>query len=281
MSEILTPESPGIEQVRASFKRPEDMKPGRVVGIVGPGNSGKTTLSSTVVESEYGGPMLIADCNSNANVLAGKSDIFVSDPIMRIAQFEKLLDGFEGQKADYKGIKTFSLDNVTALYGISLEENGGAKDARNDYKLAGQWLMGTTRRLLNLAQGPLRLNVIFVFQEAQETRVKVGEGSKPEEFIRQEISLSNKMQTEWPSMIPLMGFLRVGQDYPPYARCWDLRPINMMMAKFQIEASIGKTVPLEMWNPHLGHVFDALVGGIPFPTAQHNKPKLTPEQAKG
>jgi hypothetical protein len=52
----------------------------------------------------------------------------------------------------------------------------------------------------------------------------------------------------------------------------DFRPIEKFhVAKHQIdpEDPFARQIPMQIFNPHLGHILDTLKGGIDFPVNQH------------
>lgn len=295
----LTDVSPALAAQRRRYGGAESSNPGDIVygtamGIAAPGGVGKTTLLGTLahpfdpdtmswqldVLRPNTSPLLVWDDNSNSHMLP-YSDMV---DVVRLEDFggtviiDRTLNELE--RGDHTHLRSIAWDNVTASYDRKFQEVGrspqGTKnpDQRSWYNLTNQWITITTRRLLNLAQGPRQINVFFIFQEVQEERVVTDPNSGS--FInqrRKEPSLSNKMQGYWPSMVPFLGFLYTASDtIDPAPRVLDFRALSYSMGKKQapLEARLN-LIPGMVWNPDLGHLVSVLHGLEEWDVAKHTR----------
>lgn len=275
----------------AESDHPGDIVYGTAMGIAAAGGTGKTTLLGTLahpfdpdtmswqldVLRPHTSPILVWDDNSNSHMLP-YSDMVDVVRVSTTSIIDNTLNELE--RGEHAHLKSLCWDNVTATNDRKFQEIGKSPlavknpDQRSWYNLTNQWLTITTRRLLNLAQGPRQLNVFFVFQEVQEERVVTDPNSGS--FVmqkRKEPSLSNKMQGYWPSMVPFLGFLYTASDTEdPAPRVLDFRALSFSMGKKQapLEARLN-LIPGMVWNPDLGHLVNVLHGLEEWNTAKHTR----------
>jgi hypothetical protein len=272
--EIMTPDN-ATEIVKArkfggiEARHPTDINPGVVLAIVGSGGTGKTTFWGSAIDTELGWPILCLDHNANAHVLADNERIFVV-PVDTQSQVDRILTDCESHYQD--DIKTLVFDHFSGMYNFVLAEQDD-KDPRASYNKTQSWAMRTVRRALNLAERPPYYNVVFIFQEVTESRVQEDENSVPQIVQRREVNLSNKMQCYFPSMVPFMGFMRVGLNKAPWPRVLDFRPAWHTQAKWQPKGgTTAANTPQEMWNPSLATIIDVWRGGQSWPKGKHDRP---------
>lgn len=262
--------------VQASF--PQDYSPGMTMALVSPGGVGKTTLIGTLLESELAIPVLYLDARGNGQVLPSTDQIYRM-PIRAWWTVRKVVDDLKaGKDSD---IRTLVLDHVTQMYHLNLSSLDMGKDNRLNYQKANVDLVNLTNDLLDMAEGPRRLNVIFVFQESQETRTKIEGTGQPTEIQRLELSLSNKIQQEFPGMVPFQGHLRIGMSAPPEPRVLDFRASPFTQAKWQTKRDPRfDRIPHEIWNPSLGHLIDVIQGGKNFDVQRFQRPQAQFQKAQ-
>lgn len=279
--EILTNENVGESDAARSFggvqaRLPQEIQPGFIAGIVAPPNTGKTTLLGTLLDSERTSPAVIIDSAANAQVLPDSDRLFVVKSRTGFDTARAVVNELKSGK--HGDIRAIAFDHVTNMYNqeVALKEG----DRRQAYQKAMTELLSLTRDCVDLAEGPRKLNVFFIFQEAQENRV-IFENGEIKGIVRQEISLSDKMQTSWPNLVPLLACLRIGMYVDPFPRVLDFTPSENTMTKWQIKQSDTRLarLPILVWNPSLGRIVDVIVGGEPVPDEWRVQPKAQLKKA--
>lgn len=272
---VLTPENAGtfMRTYGKIESRPvSELTGGVALGIFAPGGIGKTTLAATVTDSVYGSPALYLNARGNPHVVSSYADrIQVQD----IWKFKEQEDIRKDMLADANcPFKSVILDNVSEMFGMDLRDRYGA-DADVDWTKHSATtadVLQLVRNWVDMTTGPLKLNVIFVFQEVPEAREIRGQ----KVLSRSELAFNKALQFQVPTIITFLGRLYIVQDVEPYTRLLDFRPIETLhQAKFQIDRNDPRTkdIPMEWWNPSLAPLLDTLKGGLRWPTEKHAKPK--------
>lgn len=272
---ILTPET------AAAFMRKWgniDSRPvneivaGLKIGIYGPGGAGKTTTVATACNVPRGRPMLYLNARGNPHVVASRGkDITVVD-ITKFSDVELVRkDIVKALNADDFPFKSITLDTVSDMISQDLRDRYGPMTNV-------EWTQhsATTADGLNLIRNfsdiadNYGINVFFVFQETYEDRELRGQ-----KVNRSELALNKALQSQAPGIINWLGRLYVLDDEPRYTRVLDFRPIEkQQVSKFQVDPDDErfKGILMEVYDPDLGDVIDAVKGGVPYPIEAHRKP---------
>lgn len=243
---------------------------GMVVGIVAPGGTGKTTVASTITDSPLGSPALYFDLRGNPFVISSYSDrIDVIQPPTFVA-LQKAIDEFENDKDSYH--KSIIVDTVTEAHAIDLRDRYGPMAIVDWQKHSASTaaVLQLVRRLVALAEGPKKINVVLTFHEVTEVRTIRGQ----KDVARAELAANKALQAQLPGIINLLGFLHIDSDTAPYTRLLDFTPAEKVhQAKFQIDPNheILKTIPMQQWKPNLADMLETLRGEKPFPIEKHKK----------
>jgi GTPase SAR1 family protein len=248
-----------------------ELEGGIALGFFGPGGIGKTTLAGTIVDSEFGSPALYLNARGNPHVISSKADRIQVLDIWKFAEQEKIrVDMLKDKDCPFK---TVILDNVSEMFYMDLRDRYGA-DADVDWTKHSATtadVLQMVRNWVDMTTGPLKLNVVFVFQEVPEAREIRGQ-----KVTRSELAFNKALQFQIPTIITFLGRLYIVQDREPYTRLLDFRPIEALhQAKFQIDPNDERTkdIPMEWYNPSLASLLDSLKGGKPWPTEKHARPK--------
>lgn len=244
-----------------------EMTSGVKMGFYGPGGGGKTTLVGTAVESEWGSPMLLLNARGNPHVIASKSDRI---QVMDVKSYREVEDIRKDLAADPDcPFKSIAIDTVSELLALDLRDRYGATTAIEwtMHSASTADILQMVRNYSDLADWGPRLNVFFVFWDTYEKRKIRGQ-----DVDRNELQLNKALQAQVPGLINWLGRVYVAEGEPNYTRCLDFRPIETeTVSKHQIDPNdpIQASIPMQQYRPHLGHILDAIKGGIPFPTASH------------
>jgi hypothetical protein len=243
-----------------------DVKSGIKIGFFGPGGGGKTTLVGTAVDSEYGSPMLYINARGNPEVIRSKGDrIQVVDvkSYKEVAAIRK--DLYADTECPFKSV---AIDTVSELLALDLRDRYGSGPVEwQAHSASTADILGMLRDWVDMADWGPRLNVFFVFWDTPESRKINGE-----DVTRFELQLNKALQAQAPGLVNWLGRVYVAEGEPRYTRCLDFRPIEKFhVAKHQIdpEDPFARQIPMQIFNPHLGHILDTLKGGIDFPVNQH------------
>lgn len=244
---------------------------GMVAGIFAPGGTGKTTLAATITDSELGRPAAIINMRGNPHVVMSKSDVIDVYDAKSFSQVEDIRAAMENDRnCPYK---TIILDTVTEMLAKDLKDRHGAMVDFdwNKYNLSTGAMLQFHRNFIDMARGPQRFNVIFIYQEALEMRAIRGKKESP----RGEVALNKALQFQVPGLLTILGRLYVAEDIAPYRRVLDFRPIETIhQAKLQLDPNdpIMAQIPMEVFNPSMASLVDTIVGRKPWPTEKHRDP---------
>lgn len=267
---ILTPDN-AASYMRTYGKiasRPvSDMRSGVKMGFYGPGGGGKTTLLGTAVESEYGDPMLLLNARGNPHVISSKGGHIQVIDVKSYKEAEAIrADVMRDTDCPFKSI---AIDTVSELLALDLRDRYGIDtDVKWEMHSASTAdILQLVRNYSDLADWGPRLNVFFVFYDTPEKRKIMGQ-----EVERFELALNKALQAQVPGLVNWLGRVYVADGEPTYTRCLDFRPIESYgVSKHQIDPDDvnQRTIPMQIYRPHLGHILDTMKGGMPFPAAQH------------
>jgi hypothetical protein len=270
VAEVLTPTN------AASFMRKyggiethpiSEVTSGTKMGFFGPGGGGKTTLLGTAVESEYGSPMLYLNARGNPEVIRSKGDRI---QVMDVKSFKEVAairkDLYNDPACPFKSV---AIDTVSELLSLDLRDRYGTsgKVEWQQHAASTADILGMLRDWVDVADWGPRVNVFFVFWDTPEKRTINGR-----EVDRMELQLNKALQAQAPGLVNWLGRVYVATGEPSYTRCLDFRPIETIhVAKHQIDPDDphARQIPMQIYNPHLGHILDTIKGGKPFPIAQH------------
>lgn len=244
-----------------------EMTSGVKMGFYGPGGGGKTTLLGTAVESEFGSPMLLLNARGNPHVIASKADRIQVMDVKSFREAEAIrVDVMKDTDCPFKSI---AIDTVSELLALDLRDRyGTATDVKWEMHSASTAdILQLVRNFSDLADWGPRLNVFFVFYDVPEKRTIMGE-----EVERMELALNKALQAQVPGLVNWLGRVYVAEGEPSYTRCLDFRPIEkQMVSKHQIDPDDvnQRTIPMQIYRPHLGHILDTMKGGTPFPATLH------------
>lgn len=256
-----------------------EMKSGVKMGFYGPGGGGKTTLIGTAVESAYGSPMLLLNARGNPHVIASKGDNIQVMDIKSYKEAEAIrADLYNDPSCPFKSV---AIDTVSELLSMDLRDRyGPSTEVKWEMHSASTAdILQLVRNYSDLADWGPRLNVFFVFWDTIEKRKIRGE-----EVDRFELALNKALQSQVPGLVNWMGRVYVSSGHPDYTRCLDFRPLEKEgVSKHQIDPNdaIQRTIPMQIYRPHLGHILDAVKGGIPFPVDQHSLTRRTGSGTEG
>lgn len=237
------------------------------IGFFGPGGGGKTTLVGTAVESEFGGPMLYLNARGNPEVIRSKGDrIQVIDvkSYKEVAAIRK--DLYNDTSCPFKSV---AIDTVSELLSLDLRDRYGTsgKVEWQQHAASTADILGMLRDWVDIADWGPRLNVFFIFWDTPEHRTINGR-----EVDRMELQLNKALQSQAPGLVNWLGRVYVATGEPNFTRCLDFRPIETIhVAKHQIDPDdeFASQIPMQIYNPHMGHILDTLKGGKPFPAHLH------------
>lgn len=244
---------------------------GLVIGFYGPGGTGKTTLASTIIDSELGRKALWLNRAGNPWVVASKHEHIDVLQIEKFSEIEAIRkDIVDDGSCPYK---TVVYDTVTAMYYMRLAEiYGPTADIKWEmHSEASKDIDQLVENGIALAEGPKKMNVVFIFQDTQENRTIRGQKN----VQRSEIAVNRANQNNLPGKITLIGRLYISESTPPFTRLLDFTPIETEhQAKFQTDPGdeLMKAVPMMQYNPSLASILDTYRGRVPWPTAKHTKP---------
>lgn len=252
---------------------------GLILGLYGPGGIGKTTLSATITDSPLGSPALYLDARGNPHVISSYADRI---DVIRMTDFkhqEKVRqDILKDKEFPYKSI---ILDNVSELFYMNLRDlYGAATDVDwTKHSATTADVLQLVRNWVDLAEGPQKVNVVFVFQETPENRTI--RGAKVEG--RSEIAFNKALQFQVPTIINWLGRIYQIEDTPPFRRMLDFTPVETMhQSKIQIDPKdeFARQVPYEIYNPSLASILDTVRGHQPWPAAKHVRSARPDREAK-
>jgi hypothetical protein len=247
---------------------------GLVLGIYGPGGSGKTTLAATVTDAadELGSPALLLNARGNPHVITSYASKIDIANITKFDQVEKIrTDLLRDKDLPYKSIIH---DNVTEMWSMDLRDRYGPMTNVDWTKHAASTsdIMQMIRNWIDLAETGPKLNVIFVFQETPETRDIRGRTG----VIRSEVAFNKALQSHVPSLVNFLGRLYIHTEQPPYRRVLDFRPIDTIhQAKMQVDRDdqYASQIPFEVYDPSLASILDTIRGHKPWPAEKHAAPQ--------
>lgn len=275
MSDVLTPTNAAAYMRKwggIDVRTVDKIVAGLKIGLYGPGGSGKTTTVATACNSALGKPMLYINARGNPHVVASRgADIEVVD-IMKFKEIEDIRKDIVTalNRGDFP-YKSIALDTVTEMMSMDLRDRYGA--------MANvEWTQhsATTADGLNLIRNfsdiadNYGINLFFVFQEVSEDREIRGQ-----KVNRSELALNKALQSQAPGIINWLGRMYILDDAPRYTRCLDFRPIEkQQVSKWQVDPDDErfKGILMEIFDPNLGDIIDAVKGGKPYPVDAHLKP---------
>lgn len=249
-----------------------EIKAGVKLGIYGPGGAGKTTLVGTACDSPLGRPMLYLNARGNPHVIASRrAEVDVVD-VVKFKDVESIrrdiIKDLTHGEFPYNSI---ALDNVSDMVSQDLRDRYGEMTnvQWTDHSATTADILNVVRNFSDIADN-FGVNVFFVMWEAPEDREIRGQ-----KVNRSELAMNKALQTQLPGIINWLGRLYVMDDEPRFTRCLDFRPIEkQQVSKYQIDPydDIQKAIQMEIYDPHLGEIIDALKGGVPFPADTHKRP---------
>lgn len=280
MTENLQVTPANVEQVAKEIARKKyggiQIKPvhtldsGVVLAIFGRGGAGKTTVAATITDTPLGSPGLILDCFGNTHVVSSYADRLDVSHIDNFAQATKTCEDIANDPScPYKSI---IFDNMTALNMMRLRELYGATTdlVWKQYAPTSADMFQLTLSAMMLATGKHKMNVVFLFQEAKETRDIEGK-----EYNVMEIAANKAVQEQFPGLVSFVGRIYIDQDFAPFNRTLDFTPnVKIHQAKVQYDPKhpTAKTIPMQIYKPSLAPLIECLRGNIPFPVDKHKKP---------
>lgn len=246
---------------------------GLVMGIYGPGGSGKTTLAATITDTPEGAPALFLNSRGNPHVVSSYGDRIDVLQIERYDQVELIRQDILKDAA--KGTfpyKSIVLDTTSEMFYTRLRDLYGPVTAVDWTKHSATTanLMQLHRNWIDLAETAPFANVIFIFQEVPEKRTIRNQTVES----RSEISFNKALQGQIPTLVNFLGRLYIVGDNPPYKRLLDFRPVETVhQSKFQVDRKhpTASQVPMEIYNPSLAPILDTIRGSKPFPVTNHTK----------
>lgn len=247
---------------------------GLALGIYGPGGIGKTTTAATITDSELGSPALLINARGNPHVISSYSDKIDLININRFRDVEAIRQDVLKDK-DFK-YQSVILDNVSEMWSMDLRDRYGAavQIEWQMHSASTSDILQLVRNYIDLTTGPIKLNVIFIFQETPESRNIRGRDVPS----RSEVAFNKALQSHVPTLVNFLGRLYQIEDSPPYTRLLDFRPVETVhQAKLQVDRKdeLAKTIPMELYNPSLAPILDTIRGRQPFPVEAHSRPSRT------
>lgn len=249
-----------------------EIKAGLKIGIYGPGGSGKTTTVATACDVPLGRPMLYINARGNPHVVASRgAEVTVVD-LKKFSDLEKVrLDIMRDLAADDFPFKSIALDTVTEMISMDLRDRYGPMTniEWTQHSATTADGLNVIRNFSDIADN-YGINVFFVFQETNEDREVRGQ-----KVNRSELMLNKALQSQAPGIINWLGRLYVLDDQPRYTRVLDFRPLEKeQVSKWQIDPQDERFqgILMEVYDPNLGDIIDAVKGGVPYPVDKHVRP---------
>jgi energy-coupling factor transporter ATP-binding protein EcfA2 len=242
-----------------------DVKKGKLIIIYGESGAGKTTLASTMNETEHGNPMCLLDCEGGTDSIAH----------LDLTKYE--LDTWNRAEKLVKEIqkncpfKSVCLDHMTKFIEMCLTD---IKRRRSGVKDPRQWYAELTDTIVPIVEGfndlawRKEIVVVLLFQQTNLQEGLVRKGT---------VAATPKINERALWKPDIIGNLRAENDS---ARSTEF--VNRLsfvgsataLAKFRRpQNAVSASIPKEIWNPSLAPILDCLIGGIPFPVEKYQKPR--------
>lgn len=253
-----------------------DVKPvaneerGLVLGIYGEPGSGKTTLAATITDSDLGSPALYIDARGNPHVISSYSDRIDVVTVEKFKDLEAIRQSLLKEKdLEYKSV---IIDTLSEAWSIDLRDlYGPTADVKWEHHSASTAdVLQAVRNFVDLTTSGPKVNVVFVMQEAQETRIVLNQKIE----ARSEIAFNKALQFQIPSLINFLGRLYTYESTPPYRKILDFSPGPYHQAKMQRDRNdpAAMNIPYQIYEPSLAPLLDTIRDHKPWPTAAHARP---------
>jgi hypothetical protein len=227
---------------------------------------GKTTLATTMLNSETGGPMLFVNFDEEVRSIQDRNDIMVWPGVKQGGKVgtwlkaESFLSKLSMMKHPFKHIVFDTLNSAYDKFVLPpiAEEMGPRADGRQLYGKANDQLLLVVRTWTAIAreQG---INVVFLCH-AEEKEVKTsGESS----VIYKRPAVTPGVIKGMYQLVSTIGYLEPSRMNRP--RKLILAPSARIVAKNHQPRS-GSQIPNEITDPDLGKLIDHFSGIRPYPT---------------
>lgn len=225
---------------------------------------GKTTLLSTITESELGGPLLIVNFDEEVRSISDRDDVMVwpgekqNGSVGSWLKAAAFLDSLLRRKHPFKSI---GFDTLNSAYHQFIlppiqEEMGERADGRQVYGKANDELL----RFIRLFSAQTRsrgINIVYCIHAEKKV---VGDEKSSVTYIRPEVTPGvNKGLYQ---MVSTIGYLEAGRMNGP--RKLILAPSPRIIAKHHQPRS-GWRLPNEIPDPNLGKLLDHVRGVRQYP----------------
>lgn len=272
---ILTPEN--APELYARLSKYGDVKDtsevynnGMVIGFLGRGGSGKTTVSASIRRSRHSGHVLHVNMHGRPAAIQHIPGITTITPAdwKAVKNIREDVASREIDLRDGDGAGSVILDTWTEAQNIDLKSiNRSMKIEIQEWGESQAHILEETRKWVDIAES-MGINVIFCLWEEHDE-------DKDVSLTRRHVSFARKLAAQWPGLVTFIGLIDPVEYHPEY-RYIDFRPSKRTDAKFGVAPTdAAKKIPYEMYysvdQPLLADMLDVIKGDKEWPTKEYTE----------